>query len=671
MGGATLPLLLLALLLLAQPLAPRVLEPLLALHAVAAALLLVLAAPVLWRTPRVRAGWPALAAAAALASLAMALLLQPAEAPRVDSRWAALTGALHASTFLVALFLFPGPEAEAARVRRTALLLAGLLAAAAGLQVVLSLARAPDDPGDTRLAGTLGNPNAFGAFISAAGLVVLGTGWALRRQALAAGRAGAAWRPLLVALLLAAPLAWALLASRSRGAMAATLATLLLLALRWRQRLLLATALASAVALVVVPNPLRDRLLHLQPDHVFTRPFLWSVAAEVAGEHPAGLGPTLFRHEFPKHALDPERPWLLHQRHEVGLAHNVFLTLATEWGWLACAAALALAGWALARQATSCGGRLDPLRLSATLGAAVLFFELQVDGLEQNPLVFTTFLVLAAAALARLPAGRGVLLPGRALALLALAAGLAAGAAAVGRAQGPTLVRQAEALAAALPAGGDVAPVRTAFDTAVAALPGELPPARSRLAFELSLLRARPVADGLDAATLKLAGHALAAAEEAVACDGLDAEVRWQSATVSLLLYRRGKRPEDLQRYLSEASEALDLDPLDVAGHFDLAQEALRVDLRAFCARRLERVLELEPDHAFAWFVRARLLELEGDLEAALHAWVRADEAVLNAHRKAAVESPRSRLFFEDIVKRTDLAQVRARIVTLRRELYF
>lgn len=670
MGRALPPLLLLALLLLVQPLAPRALPPLWALHALGASALLVAAAQRLWRASRVRAGWPALAVAAALASLALALLLQPPDAPRVESRWAALTGALHAVTFLAALFLFPGPEADAARVRRTALALAGLLAAAAGLQAVLSVVRAPSDPGDTRWSGSLGNPNTFGAFVAAAGLALLGAGWALRRQREADGQPGA-WRPLLLAALLAAPLGWALLASRSRGAAAATLGTLLLLALRWRRWRLLAAALAAVVLLAIVPNPLRDRLVNLQPDHVFTRPFLWGVAAEVAAEHPAGLGPAQFRHEFPKHALDPERPWLLHQRHEVGLAHNVFLTLAAEWGWLAAAAALLLAGWAAARTLAARDGRSDPLRLSASLGACVLFLELQVDGLEQNPAVFCAFLVLAAAALARLPAGRGVPLPGRALALLALAAGLAAGAAAARRAPGAELLRAAEALAAALPPEGDAAPVRAAYDAAVAALPGELPPARSRLAFELTRLRARPLAAGLDAAALQAGAHALAAAEAAVACDGQDPEVRWQSATASLLLWRRGKRPEDLQRYLREAAVALELDPLDVAGHFDLAQEALRADLRAECATRLRHVLELEPDHAFAWLVRARLAELEGDREGALHAWSRAEEALFNARRKAAVDSPRSREFYEGIVERTDLALIRARLVALRRELYF
>jgi O-antigen ligase len=146
---------------------------------------------------------------------------------------------------------------------------------------------------------------------------------------------------------------------------------------------------------------------------VFTRPFLWGTALEIAREHPTGLGPAMFKYVFPAHALDPERPWLLHQRHEVGLAHNVFLTLAVEWGWLAAAALLGLLAWSALRMLRAPGGRRDPLRLGATLGACVLLLELQVDGIEQNQLVFTVFLLLVAAALARLPRACGPALPGR------------------------------------------------------------------------------------------------------------------------------------------------------------------------------------------------------------------------------------------------------------------
>jgi hypothetical protein len=69
--------------------------------------------------------------------------------------------------------------------------------------------------------------------------------------------------------------------------------------------------------------------------------------------------------------------------------------------------------------------------------------------------------------------------------------------------------------------------------------------------------------------------------------------------------------------------------------------------------------------------VRARLLEQDGSDEEALYALVRAREAVLNDRIKSGVDSPRSREFFEDLLRKVDLTDIRLRIADLRRKLYF
>ena len=69
--------------------------------------------------------------------------------------------------------------------------------------------------------------------------------------------------------------------------------------------------------------------------------------------------------------------------------------------------------------------------------------------------------------------------------------------------------------------------------------------------------------------------------------------------------------------------------------------------------------------------MRARLLEQDGSDEEALYALVRAREAVLNDRIKSGVDSPRSREFFEDLLRKVDLTDIRLRIADLRRKLYF
>ncbi|HZL99970.1 MAG TPA: O-antigen ligase family protein, partial [Planctomycetota bacterium] len=352
-------------------------------HLAAVAALGLCLLPRLWRTPRVDLGPLALAVLAALVSLAAALCFAPAHLPRREMQWAAVTSASHALFFLLCLAAMPSPgapPAEQARARAWLAALAALFVLGQAAVVVREIAA-----GAPRPTGTLGNPNALGAVAAACGLVLAGLAGLTRRSFL-----------LLLAVL---PL---VVSTGSRGAMAALAATLLLLAIRRRRWKLLAALALAGVALLVIPNPLVERLSRLEPEHAFSRPFLWRAALHSIAGNPLGIGPSMNLYVFPAQAWDAAHPWLLHQRHSVGLTHNALLTLALEWGWLAGAAALAVAAWALLailRQPR----RADPLGTGALLGATVLLLELQVDGLEQNPLAFSLFLLLAAIVLARLP----------------------------------------------------------------------------------------------------------------------------------------------------------------------------------------------------------------------------------------------------------------------------
>ena len=663
----------LAALLLVQPLVPYG-WPLWGAHVTVVAALLIATGVRVWRAGTVRWGVPAAGAGLALLSLALALLLAPPSSPHADPLWTALTGLLDAAFFLLACWWCPGPQADPRESRGASLWLCALLFAACAEQLVLGLRLLPAGGPDARLLGTMGNSNALGAIFAATALVVAAVGFTLWRRSRA--EAAPSPRPLLIAGLLAVPLVWGLLLTRSRGAAAALLLTLLLLAVRWRKWTLLAAVAAAGALLLAVPNPLRERVFALRPEHYFSRGFVWQAAAQVALAHPLGLQPTGFKEAFLALAWDPEHPWLLHQRAEVGLTHNVFLTLAVEWGALAALAMLALTGWVVVRLLAARGGRDDPLRLGAALGAAVLFLELQVDGLEQNPLVFTIFLLLVAVVVAGLPAGRGVRVPARAAAALALALGLASGALMAWRALGVSRFHDALALSVAWTPEADPAPVRAAFDKAVAALPGETSAPSERAKFEARVLRAlfgaagTAGAGGDDPRVRAAVDGGMRAAAIAVAADGTDPDMRRLGADIALLLWRRVKRPALLTDYVERQQAVLALDPLDVEGHFDLAQEAQRGGLDELAQREFDEVFRLEPDHVFAWYLLARLREASGDKLGALYAWDRASEAILNVRIKAQVDTPRSREFFEGLLRKVDQAEVLQHIAVLRQELF-
>ncbi len=677
------------------PLAPDATAVLWQAHIAFVAILLSATARLVWRRRRVSPGLPFAATALALVSLAFATWNRPGF-PQHQLWSAATTGCAHAAFFLACLAFMPsvraGDEAqdgasESARRWLTWILAAFLL----GQVGSFLLAEGPDDPA-WRPSGTVGNPNAFGTLVVACGLALAGF-WR--------------WRPLV--LLLLAPLGWVVLATRSRGAVAA--GGIVLTVFLWRRWGWRAPACVALLALAVlfVPNPLGSRVRSMQPEHTFDRTFLWGRALEGIAESPRGIGPAMNKYVFPERAYDPERPWLLHQRHAVGLTHNAYLTLTLEWGWLAGGAALLLTAWSAARLTRRRSP--DPLRQGATLGAAVLFVELQVDGIEQNPVAFSVFLLLLATALRRTSPGAprfaderaslaaleqsgagGWSVSGRvaggAIMLVALGLFLVAGSA-HGRAAFLTLTR--DMLEEFAERGREV-PIahavrveatdatRSMLVSCEAEAGAQHPePPRLRFEFERAVVKQR-LADGApldDPALLAAVDGAWAAMARARDANPRDVYLPRQAANFALLLFRRlGGEPRWIETYFEAMDELLTLDPLDVGARFATALEAHRHDRLVLRDALLAEVFRLEPDDAWAWLVVGRLHEADaaaaggGAAERALHAYVRAEEALLNCHLLAQVGNPRSRSFYGEILAKVERQPLRRRIARLRAELY-
>ncbi len=609
---------------------------------------------------------PTAAAVAVLVSGLVAIFVGSQRFPLEPMLLTFATGLAHAALWLTALALLPGPDDGAARSRSTrrrltAILLGviavqglAVLGVVEGLQVV--------GAGSPRALGSLGNPNLLGATVGAAALALAAFDRWRRRT--------------LLLLPLVLPI---LLATQSRGAVAALLAVLVVLGLRRRALPTLVAVGVALALLTVIPNPLRDRVQHLDDDHAFSRPMLWSTAVATVADTPLGIGPGNYRHAFPVRAPVAGRPWLVHQRHAVGLTHNVFLTLFAEWGLLAGGAALLLTLWAARRLLAR--GPPDPLRQGASLGAGVLFAEMQVDGLEQNALGFALFLLLLAAALKRcaVPDRRpGAIWPA------ALRAALVVGLIAlVGWRQWSLSATADLRDAVASYVSADAGDVGAATDDAraevevitelLARAQGRNPisPEIPVLAFKFheAQLARLDLATGAGRAQATIV-DAVAALERARALSPSDPTLPGLLARFWIRLGRGRGDPRSFDLYQQAMSEVLRLDPLSVEARLDLAQECWRAGQPARARRLFDALFAIEPDHPGAWWMLGRFEEAEGRHAAALYAYVRSEEAVHNARLGLGVSHPRTQAFYEKALEGVDLNAVRRRIHVLRRELY-
>jgi len=654
-------------------------------HVGSVAVMGLLCVPSVWRRARLPLTVPAACTLAALLSLAVAMHVAPGRFSLGERWWNGITGAAHALLFLLWLQLVPrraasgppggspadlvrdvepGLDDEDAAARRFRQLLAVLFAGVLVAQLAIVLRR---DLDSQRIEGSLGNPNTLGAVVAALGLALA---------------AFFRWRRAVLVVLSA--LVLAIVATRSRGAAAAATSVVLVFVARRNLRAALGLGAGLLLVLVAVPNPLWDRVLELHSEHHYSRPFLWGAALQGIAVEPLGIGPGMNRHVFPALAMHPAQPWLLHQRHAVGLTHNVFLTLTLEWGWLAGAAALVLTGWTALQLLTS--ERRDALGQGCTLGALVLFLELQIDGLEQNAVAFALFLVLAATALARVRCKRrapsqpgsaerglgGIALPGPLVALV-LAGSCAFLLVQCGvRLQQGLAFQRAEELGASWALGeADEAAVRSAWEEACERAPRDAPVAAAALGFEAAALeRARDA--GLSGAAL--ASRAASVYERSVAVGRLDpADRDVARARVDAALWWKSQAGGG-EAALALALQALDallaLDPLDVVARRVQARELGQAGRTQEMEAAYAALFAIEPDDGLAWATLARQRQAGGDDQGALYACLRAREAVFNCRIKLGVDAPRSQQYYQEILERVDLALLRRQIFHLRRTLY-
>jgi len=650
--------LLLALWWIVYPLVLRLPIPLRVVHGGLVVALTLCAAVTAWRRRELALGLPVWAALVATASLLVATFHSPDVYPISERIDGAVTGLTHVLFFLTMLVLVPqraevdGPRAglpdpTADRTRRALAVMLGLAALAQALVVFLN------GDGLARVQGTLGNPNLFGAFVAAVGLAV---------------GAFARWRPMSMALL--ALFSVMLLQTGSRGAFVAGASVLLAFAARRGVRVGLTVALIIAVFLWIVPNPLTERVSALDEHLAYSRPFLWGVGLENVAAHPLGLGAGMNKYVFPARAYDPAHPWLVAQRHEVGLTHNLFLTLALEWGWLACAAGLGLLVWTAVRALRPGPGKLggDRLGQGAGLGAAVLLVESQVDGLEQNPLLFSLFLLLAAVVLRRIGhptlrarvSGRvvGATLGAAAL-LLALAVGKI-------HAERLDASRATASVRAWHERTLDTDAARQRIAELTARHPDSAQITRARLDLEVAVLRRELRVGASPAQGAELAARTWQAFDAAVAANGVDPRVRRRGAEAALALYRRtGRGDAAFERYAELAGELLRLDPYDFDARRELALEAHGADRPELVQEQLGVLLEQAPYDAFGWWIRGLSASAEGRTSDAYAAFVRTRELIWEARVPSGARNPGARDAVEQLLARVDLTQLDAQ----RREL--
>jgi len=617
--------------------------------------------PGLWRSTTVRCGPPAWLAAVALLSLGIATFVaHPDDLPLAERYYAGLTWVAHLVFFLCALAVVPAcgdlddnslqqGQPEVAAVRRLRHVLSLLLLAMVLGQIISMIGQLETD---ARPQGTMGNPNILGAVIAAAGLALAGF---------------FRWRP--VVLVTLAFFLLMLLLTRSRGAMAAATAMMLLMAARRSWRTVLVLGFTLGALLVLVPNPLWERVLALRSEHYYSRLFFWKVALENIAENPLGVGASMNKYVFLPKAFDVDFPWLLHQRRAVGLTHNVLLTMILEWGWLAGGALLTLVAWTGSRLAP--GRRqlpgsvavpvshhrkeFDALSQGAFLGAGVLLLELQIDGLEQNALAFSVFLVLAAVCWQRAPLNAPAWrISGRLVAVLLCVVCLGLAVQGVQRGRVLSLISKARTAVAGWANGSGTEALARSSVADLMAVAADDPKALLQQWY----VQNRTVRQAERNGRLTDAEIVLAMVEGTQAIEA--------ACTANRL---SGKPPAMLMDYVEAVEWLLSVDPLDVQSRWELAREAQRVGRRDLFEAQLEEMFEIEPDDAFAWFVLGRFHVFEGRKEKALYAMCRAREAVLNCRIKLSVDSPLSRAYYGRIIEQADLDSIRQNIHQLRREL--
>lgn len=258
--------------------------------------------------------------------------------------------------------------------------------------------------GAIRPSGTFFNPNFLGAYLGAIAVYLVGLLCYIRHPRLGSflissrGLASAA----LVGVLLCVGAAF--LRTGSRGAMVAVIiGTSFVLALRFRRRAVLGLAVIF-LCLIVVPSPLRGRVLaeHHANSLGYARWEIWQGAVKEMIEHPFGLGLGLYQYVYPRNAVPLEGQIVRYGR-VAQTAHSEYVQIGVELGFIGVLVfvwGLWIVGW---ESATALKERLNRRHRGVLVGSlggiATIVIHAAVDSNLHEPAIALIFALLVAVAL--------------------------------------------------------------------------------------------------------------------------------------------------------------------------------------------------------------------------------------------------------------------------------
>ncbi len=464
--------------------------------------------------------------------------------------------------------------------------------------------------------GTFDNPNFLAGFLAgAAGIFlarILGLAGAEdREEGAAPTKAWYEWPALAVILL-------ALIMIRSRGGtLAVAVALGFLVVARFRFRALPPLA-AAAAALLLVPNPLRERLLHSGSGDVYaySRLSMWRSAARMFLDHPLlGVGLGQYQYFSPRYAFPVEGHWARYLK-VTDNPHSELLMLPAELGLAGIAVLIVFVGAVTAtflrrrrRLGRGCTGTVWPLLVLAGLVAQGI-----VDfSLHSPPLVLMSLALLAhwsrpaPGESPPPPAAPGKLIRGLMAAVLLLYLVLAVRTPVAFyyflRAGGPAnLLDEKDSLARWRADGRPADPGN--LGKAILWDGDNAPYHAAMGAYAVERYGSTTERRWLDRAFGEIAN--------AIRLNPNNRVYHKHLADLELSLYKRGEMPEGLSRSMTSLKRALDLAPFNVFLREELARRFLVEGDLHEAERHFTRAAELEPCFLKAWFGLAETRRLSG-----------------------------------------------------------
>lgn len=174
-----------------------------------------------------------------------------------------------------------------------------------------------------RVSGTFFNPNMLAGYITVPAVFALSL--IVNGDRRVAGRIGKA----LLAALFMASLATIIL-SGSRGGLVSFMAgSFIVLWLRSRRFSLVFAALL-AVSVLLVPNPVKERVFSDEP-FAYSRAGIWKSSLRMAADHPMGVGLGNFKYQWDRYNFPIEESAVRYGK-KAGTAHNEYLHFTAETG---------------------------------------------------------------------------------------------------------------------------------------------------------------------------------------------------------------------------------------------------------------------------------------------------------------------------------------------------